>query len=48
MSLGQGRLAQGQRDDPATLVPLYLYPLDCSVRGPNRPTAVLPKVVQTT
>lgn len=39
--LGHERFAQGQRDDPATLVPLYLYPLDCSVRGPNRPTSVL-------
>jgi len=41
--LGAARVAQGQRDDPATLVPMYLYPLDCSVRGPDRPTAVLPK-----
>ena len=39
--LGHARFLQGQRDDPARLVPLYLYPLDCSVRGPNRPTAVL-------
>ena len=44
--LGRERFVQGQRDDPATLVPLYLYPLDCSVRGPDRPTAVLPKVTQ--
>ncbi len=44
--LGGHRFAQGQRDDPAHLVPLYLYPLDCSVRGPNRPTAILPKAVQ--
>ena len=29
--LGQARLAQGQRDDPSTLVPMYLYPQDCSV-----------------
>ena len=43
--LGRQRLAQGQQDDPATLVPLYLYPLDCSVRGPDRPTSVLPKTV---
>ncbi len=41
--LGRERLASGQPDDPARLVPLYLYPLDCSVRGPDRPTAVLPK-----
>ena len=39
--LGQARAAAGQVDDPATLVPLYLYPMDCSVRGPNRPTAIL-------
>lgn len=43
--LAAGRLDAGQRDDAATLVPLYLYPLDCSVRGPDRPTAVLPKAV---
>ncbi len=41
--LGRERLAKGQRDDPATLVPMYLYPQDCQVRGPNRPTSVLPK-----
>ncbi len=35
------RLAAGQTDDPAKLVPLYLYPKDCQVRGPNRPTSVL-------
>ncbi len=46
--LAQERLARGQSDDPATLVPLYLYPLDCSVRGPNRPTAVLPQPASTT
>ena len=39
--LGRERFLQGQRDDPATLVPLYLYPLDCSVRSPDRPTSVL-------
>ncbi|MBI2093404.1 MAG: tRNA (adenosine(37)-N6)-threonylcarbamoyltransferase complex dimerization subunit type 1 TsaB [Candidatus Omnitrophica bacterium] len=39
--LGVERFHSGQRDDPATLVPLYLYPLDCSIRGPDRPTAVL-------
>ena len=41
--LGRERFLGGQRDDPATLVPMYLYPLDCSVRGPNRPSSVLPK-----
>ncbi len=39
---GAERFARGERDDPARLVPLYLYPLDCSVRGPGRPTSVLP------
>ncbi len=42
--LGHERLARGEGDDPARIVPLYLYPLDCSVRGPDRLTAVLPKV----
>ena len=41
--LGRDRLARGEQDDPAALVPLYLYPKDCQVRGPNRPTSVLPK-----
>lgn len=41
--LGRERWRQGQHDDPATLVPLYLYPQDCQVRGPNRPTSVLSK-----
>ena len=41
--LGLERFQQGQKDDPARLVPLYLYPLDCSVRSPDRPTAVLPR-----
>ncbi|MBI3011092.1 MAG: tRNA (adenosine(37)-N6)-threonylcarbamoyltransferase complex dimerization subunit type 1 TsaB [Candidatus Omnitrophica bacterium] len=45
--LGRERFLQGQRDDPATLVPLYLYPLDCSVRSPDRPTSVLAKVPQS-
>ena len=43
--LGRLRLEDGQRDDPATLVPRYLYPFDCSVRGPDRPTSVLPSNV---
>ena len=43
--LGAARFAEGKRDDPAQLVPMYLYPMDCSVRGPDRPTSVLPKVV---
>jgi tRNA threonylcarbamoyladenosine biosynthesis protein TsaB len=41
--LGMERFAAGEQDDPSRLVPLYLYPMDCSVRGPNRPTSVLPK-----
>jgi tRNA threonylcarbamoyladenosine biosynthesis protein TsaB len=39
--LGAVRFARGERDDARTLVPLYLYPLDCSVRGPDRPTSIL-------
>jgi tRNA threonylcarbamoyladenosine biosynthesis protein TsaB len=30
--LGRDRFNDGQRDDPATLTPMYLYPMDCSVR----------------
>ncbi len=41
--LALGRLQRGESDDAATLVPLYLYPLDCAVRGPDRPTSFLPK-----
>ena len=40
--LGMEKFRLNQLEDPATLIPLYLYPLDCSVRGPNRTTAVLP------
>ena len=32
------RLASGEQDDPKTLVPLYLYPRDSSVRKPNATT----------
>ena len=35
--LGRERIAQDRLDDPSRLVPMYLYPLDCSVRGPDRP-----------
>ena len=42
--LGMERFRSNQHEDPATLIPLYLYPLDCSVRGPDRPSAVLPTV----
>jgi len=36
--LGLARLAQGLHDDPSTLVPMYLYPHDCSVRLPDQPS----------
>ena len=39
--LGAQRLTKGKPDDPSRLVPMYLYPFDCSVRGPDRPTSVL-------
>ena len=39
--LGMEKFRRNQIEDTATLVPLYLYPLDCSVRGPNRTTAAL-------
>ncbi|MBI3324048.1 MAG: tRNA (adenosine(37)-N6)-threonylcarbamoyltransferase complex dimerization subunit type 1 TsaB [Candidatus Omnitrophica bacterium] len=32
--LGLERLRAGHHDDPHRLSPLYLYPLDCTVRGP--------------
>jgi len=37
--LGLERLQRGIRDDPRTLVPMYLYPRDCTVRAPNPPSA---------
>ena len=43
--LGAQRLKNGTPDDPSRLVPMYLYPLDCSVRGPDRLTSVLPKKI---
>lgn len=36
-TLGRLRYASGQRDDPGTLLPMYLYPRDCSVRVGDRP-----------
>lgn len=39
--LGMEKFRHNQIEDAATLVPLYLYPLDCSVRGPNRTSAIL-------
>ena len=44
--LGRERFLEGRHDDPAQIVPLYLYPQDCQVRGPDRPSSVLPKVIQ--
>ena len=32
--LGLERLRAGQHDDPSRLVPMYLYPMDCTVRAP--------------
>ena len=46
--LGSARFLRGEQDDASRLVPLYLYPQDCSVRGPDRPTAVLPQAASTT
>jgi len=34
--LGRQRLSQGQRDDPASLVPMYLYPQTCSIHLSSR------------
>jgi tRNA threonylcarbamoyladenosine biosynthesis protein TsaB len=39
--IGRERFLRGERDDPGRIVPMYLYPFDCSVRGPGRSTAVL-------
>lgn len=39
--LGSERLVSGERNDPSRLVPLYLYPQDCQVRSPDRPTSIL-------
>ena len=32
--LGLERLAQGLRDDPSRLVPMYLYPMTCTIHTP--------------
>jgi len=32
--LGLERLAQGERDDPSRLVPMYLHPMTCSIQKP--------------
>jgi len=36
--LGQARLAAGGQDDPASLVPMYLYPKECSINPIDRPS----------
>ena len=43
--LASARVKRGDTDAPERLVPLYLYPLDCSVRGPNRPSSILPQSI---
>ena len=43
--LGLARWQRGEQDDPGQLVPLYLYPMDCSVRSADRTTSVIPKPV---
>lgn len=43
--LGAARFARGEIAPAERLVPLYLYPMDCSVRGPARPTSILPQPV---
>ena len=37
--LGRERFLAGQRDDPGKFIPLYLYPLDCSIRKEPAPVA---------
>lgn len=36
--LGLERFRQGRKDDPQTLTPMYLYPMDCMVHKPSAPT----------
>ena len=43
--LGSQRFLKGERDEPSRLVPMYLYPFDCSVRGPDRPTSILSQTI---
>ena len=35
--IGLERLRQGRQDDPRALTPMYLYPMDCTVRAPKPP-----------
>ncbi len=37
--LGRERFLAGQRDDAGKFIPLYLYPLDCSIRKEAQPVA---------
>ena len=43
--LGQARLSAGGRDDPASLVPMYLYPKECSINLSDRPPTAPRKTV---
>ena len=45
--LGSERLRQGQRDDPAALVPMYLYPQDASIDPRIRQAVATGKPVLT-
>ena len=37
--LGCERLRRGQRDDPRSLVPMYLHPMDCSIQRTPTPAS---------
>jgi len=37
--LGLERLRQGQKDDPSTLIPMYLYPMTCTISSPKSQSA---------
>ena len=39
--LGLERIRRGQHDDPSRLVPMYLYPMDCTVRAHERATGAI-------
>jgi tRNA threonylcarbamoyladenosine biosynthesis protein TsaB len=46
--LGLERLGQGQKDDPGSLVPMYLYPQTCQIRQSERlPAAPRTKAPKT-
>jgi len=46
--LGLERLRRGEQDDPRSLVPMYLHPMDCSIqlKQPPAPSANSPSPVQ--